>query len=323
MTTSDGLPRRDFLKRVGATAAALSLGGLFEAPALARGPDEKAEGLVAELAKSLTDEQKRAVLLPWDDPRRLHVDNNWMVVPRTIGETFDGDQTRLVEDVVRSVTSEVGYEKIRRTMVDDAGGLENYSVALFSDGADRLAFLLAGRHQTIRADGGAEPRFVFGGPVFYGHAVQFVERPDHPGNVWWHQARAASRVWRSLDREQRSLAHRILSPDDVAASIALRGPEAAYEGLPVADLSADQRTHLGEVTRLLLEPYRESDAVEVEKAIESNGGFERLHLTFYTAGNLPDREGIFDRWRIEGPGFVWYFRGTPHVHTWLHVAHAE
>ena len=25
-------------------------------------------------------------------------------------------------------------------------------------------------------------------------------------------------------------------------------------------------------------------------------------------------------WRIEGPSFVWYFRGTPHVHVWVNVA---
>lgn len=324
MIDEHGFPRREFLKRAGATAAALSLGGLIDPrPALARGKDEEAEGLVGELAKSLTDAQRGQVLLPWDDPRRLEVHNNWHVVPHTIGRTFDADQTRLIEDVLRSVTSEVGYEKIRRTMADDAGGLENYSAALFSDGEDRLAFLLTGRHQTIRADGGAERRLVFGGPVLYGHAVQFVERPDHPGNMWWHQARAATRVYRALDRRQKSLAHRITSPADEPSSVALRGPDARFEGLSVADLSADQRALLEEVMKILLEPYRESDAEEVRRAIESNGGLEKLHMTFYMAGNLPDLEGIFDRWKIEGPGFAWYFRGTPHVHTWLSVAHAS
>jgi hypothetical protein len=23
---------------------------------------------------------------------------------------------------------------------------------------------------------------------------------------------------------------------------------------------------------------------------------------------------------VEGPAFVWYFRGYPHVHIWIHVA---
>ncbi len=25
-------------------------------------------------------------------------------------------------------------------------------------------------------------------------------------------------------------------------------------------------------------------------------------------------------WRLEGPAFIWHFRGIPHVHTWVHVA---
>lgn len=28
----------------------------------------------------------------------------------------------------------------------------------------------------------------------------------------------------------------------------------------------------------------------------------------------------WDNRRIEGPAFVWYFRGFPHVHIWCHVA---
>ena len=35
--------------------------------------------------------------------------------------------------------------------------------------------------------------------------------------------------------------------------------------------------------------------------------------------NLGDDE-IWDRWMVEGPGMVWYFRGTPHVHTWVNIA---
>ena len=26
-------------------------------------------------------------------------------------------------------------------------------------------------------------------------------------------------------------------------------------------------------------------------------------------------------WRVEGPAFVWHFRGAPHVHVWVNVAH--
>ena len=29
---------------------------------------------------------------------------------------------------------------------------------------------------------------------------------------------------------------------------------------------------------------------------------------------------IWDSWRLEGPSFVWSFRGTPHVHVWVNIA---
>lgn len=30
-------------------------------------------------------------------------------------------------------------------------------------------------------------------------------------------------------------------------------------------------------------------------------------------------DGVWDVWQLEGPGMVWYFRGYPHVHTWVNV----
>ena len=31
------------------------------------------------------------------------------------------------------------------------------------------------------------------------------------------------------------------------------------------------------------------------------------------------KDEIWDVFQIEGPNMVWYFRGKPHVHTWLHI----
>ena len=44
------------------------------------------------------------------------------------------------------------------------------------------------------------------------------------------------------------------------------------------------------------------------------------------AGSLPkpdwlaEPEKLWAAWRLEGPAFVWYFRGNPHVHVWVNVA---
>lgn len=42
-------------------------------------------------------------------------------------------------------------------------------------------------------------------------------------------------------------------------------------------------------------------------------------LAFYKEGVLGE-DGLWNNWRLEGPSFVWYFRGRSHVHVWVNVA---
>lgn len=317
------IPRRDFLQKAGKAAVAVAVTPLlnFASPFIARETGETAETMVKRFRDTLSEAQKKAVLLPWNDPRRLRVDNNWSVVPQLLGEFYSREQQAIIQEILKGVTSEEGYEKILRAMQDDMGGLGNYSACLFSDSSEKLAFMLTGRHQTIRADGGAEKNAVFGGPIFYGHAVTFNERPDHPGNVWWHQARLASKVFYALDGKQQKLALVLRdSPADNPATIKLQGESGKFAGIPVSELSRDQKALVEEVIRSLLAPYHQADIERVMAAVRANGGVDKLHLSFCQDGDLPDKDGIWDRWKLEGPCFVWYFRGSPHVHTWINIA---
>src|SRR5204862_213860 len=63
-------------------------------------------------------------------------------------------------------------------------------------GADKFEFVLTGRHLTVRADGNSTAHVALGGPIFHGHAATgFVEKVHHPGNVFWHQAEQANKVY--------------------------------------------------------------------------------------------------------------------------------
>ena len=42
-------------------------------------------------------------------------------------------------------------------------------------------------------------------------------------------------------------------------------------------------------------------------------------LAFYRDGDIGNDQ-VWDCWRLEGPSFVWYFRGSPHVHVWVNIA---
>ena len=93
----------------------------------------------------------------------------------------------------------------------------------------------------------------------------------------------------------------------------------AFHGIPVREFAADQKTHLQSVLKLLLEPFRQSDQDEVTRCLKIQGGLDFCHLAFYKEGDI-GKDGLWDNWRLEGPSFVWYFRGKPHVHVWVNVA---
>ena len=88
---------------------------------------------------------------------------------------------------------------------------------------------------------------------------------------------------------------------------------------PVTDLSDDQKEQVQRTLKKLIEPYRQCDRDEAVACLEKQGGLDRCHLAFYAKPDLGD-DGVWDNWRLEGPSFVWYFRGAPHVHVWANVA---
>ena len=49
-----------------------------------------------------------------------------------------------------------------------------------------------------------------------------------------------------------------------------------------------------------------------------DAGFDNLHFSFYKQGDIGE-DGVWDVWRVEGPTMTWYFRGSPHVHTWVNI----
>ena len=57
--------------------------------------------------------------------------------------------------------------------------------------------------------------------------------------------------------------------------------------------------------------------VNIEEAWYETPVGDRAVKTFKV--NFAD-DKVWDNWRLEGPSFVWYFRGMPHVHVWVNVA---
>jgi hypothetical protein len=323
-----GVDRRGFLRTVGAAAAATAL-PLWAVPRVeaAPTPDSKAEKLVKTLYERLSDSQKKVVCFDWDhkDSRgllRTHVSNNWQITkPAVDSEFYTKEQRELVYEIFKSVFNPDWHRRLLKQLRDDSGGDfgHHQSIAIFGQpGSDKFEFVMTGRHMTIRADGASTSHVALGGPIFHGHAASgFTEKVHHPGNIFWHQAVLANQVYKVLDGKQREKA--LVARRPAEASVGFRGRDGKFPGLPIEDMTKDQKFAVEETLMSLLAPYRQEDKDEIKECLKRLGGLDKCSLAFYKDGDLGD-DGEWDNWRLEGPAFVWYFRGTPHVHIWINVA---
>ena len=319
------LARRDFLAASGAAGLATLLPHTKQVAAATAGTTP--ETSVARLYAALTEKQRQVVCFDWGytDPERgllrTRVANNWQITkPEVQGDFYTAEQQVLIREVFEGIVQPDWHARFDKQLDDDAGGWgHSQSIAIFGKpGEDKFEFVLTGRHMTIRCDGNSSDHVAFGGPIFYGHDTgSFNEPADHQGNVFWHQAVAANQVFDMLDGKQRKTALMEKSPREQA--VAFRGKDGPLPGIPISELSADQKEAMQGVLSKLIEPYRQADRDEVLSCLKAQGGLDACHLSFYQDKDIGD-DGVWDNWRLEGPSFVWYFRGAPHVHVWVHVA---
>ncbi|QDT55545.1 hypothetical protein Pan44_35890 [Caulifigura coniformis] len=288
------------------------------------------ENLVEKLYESLTDTQRSKICFAWDhtDKRgllRTHVSNNWSITDaKTMnvgGSFFTADQRDMIEAIFYGLYNPEWHGRVKKQLQDDAGGYgKAQTIALFGEpGKGKFEFVMTGRHLTIRCDGNSTDHVAFGGPIFYGHQAskEFDEQKDHVGNVFWPQALKANSLYKMLDGKQQKQALVKEAPDE--SEVKFQGAKGSLPGIRIAELSSDQVGVVKGVLDSLIEPYRVSDQDEAKKCLEKQGGLEKCSLAFYQSDDIGE-DGVWDIWRLEGPSFVWHFRGSPHVHVWVNVA---
>ncbi len=318
----ESLGRRDFLRTLaGGTAAVAAAAVAPRLPAAVKEPDttkpakrppRPAEALIKELFSTLSDEQKKDVVLPWDDKRRLGMFNRSLGTE--IGKAYGTAQQDLVTQILRAIAAdEDGYRQLTRNGTYDASqSLQKCGAHIFGDPSKgQFAWVFSGHHLTVRCDGDSAEGAAFGGPIYYGHSPNgYSDR-----NCFYYQTKAVLSVFDALSEKQRTVAVVSGTPGEHEPSVRLR-PKAPKPGISYGELSKDQQSLVATVMRTILSPYRQEDADEVMRVIKATGGMEKIHLAFYQDGKMKDSER-WHFWRLEGPGFVWNFRVLPHVHTYV------
>ncbi|MCP4848542.1 MAG: DUF3500 domain-containing protein [Verrucomicrobiaceae bacterium] len=313
------MDRRSFLAAAAASSASLALPGNAHA---AKSKVHAPETLVTQLFKSLNDKQRKEICFDFDHPLRLKVNNNWHITKPRLGSSYTPDQQALVKDIFMGIHSEQYAKTVYNQVVHDSGkaGFADCSIALFGNpGTGKFEFVLTGRHCTRRCDGDSVEGSAFGGPIFYGHAAQgFVEKPNHPGNAYWYQAKKANEVFEMLNGKQRKIALLDEARDEEATkTVELTGKKQGLEGIPMTELTPDQKGKVRDTIKDILAPYRKKDSSEAIKLIDK-AGFDHLHMAFFEKADVGN-DRVWDVWQIEGPSMVCFFRGDPHVHAWIHI----
>jgi hypothetical protein len=324
----EAIDRRGFISAVGGTVAALTL------PAVARAADEKpsttakaadpAEEMVKELYKSLSDEQKKTLVYPWDHggaagPTRLKMVNAPHFGKR-IADSYTKAQQDLNHKIIKAISSgEEGYRRISREgKWDTSGSFEGCGAVIFGEAVQgkQFSWVFTGHHLTVRCDGNSEPGAGFGGPMYYGHSPNGWS----PNNVWFYQTKAVVSVYDALNADQRKKALiKGKSPGEGEGSVKLKPAPEVRPGVGYGELTADQKKLVEQVMRTVIDPFRKEDGDEVMDIVKSNGGFDKMSLAFYEDAAMNDNQK-WHFWRIEGPGFVWNYRILPHVHTFVNIS---
>ncbi len=334
-SSASPISRRSILGAGASAAALLAMGGQLNPAAAWANLLESAtpkvpaapESLVKVLFEALTDDQKKKICFDWDHKDkekgllRTRVENNWTITPQHINSDFyTKDQRQIVREIYEGMLNPEWIKKVDQQLKDDAGGWGNaQSIAIFGKPGDgKSELVMTGRHLTIRCDGNSAEHVAFGGPIFHGHAAQgFHEKADHPGNIFWPQAQAANKLYTMLDGKQQEAAL-VKKGMPEEEDDQFRSPK-DFQGIPIKDLAGDQREQIQKVLAMLVEPYRKSDADEALTCLKKQGGLDACSLAFYEEADIGN-DKVWDNWRIEGPAFVWHFRGKPHVHIWVNVA---
>jgi len=173
-----GIDRRELLRYVSIMPAAVAAGAMLKTGA-ARAANEllpmprewkpgPAEALVKELYSGMTDEQKKQVCRPYDNPSRLSVNPNH-ALDRTIGEVYTNTQQELIERIVKALTTgdEASWKQVTRGGTwDGSKSFGKTGPNIFGDPvAGKYAFLFTGHHLTLRCDGEPTDGVAFGGPI--------------------------------------------------------------------------------------------------------------------------------------------------------------
>ncbi len=266
----------------------------------------------------LDEDQAGRARFDFEDDERF----NWHFVPRERNglplKDMTVEQRGAAHDLLRSTLSSQGYLKATSIMfletvlreIEERGPRrdpEDYYVSVFGEPSADLpwGWRFEGHHLALNYSSAAGDLAVT--PAFMGANPERVPIGSAAGlRVLAGEEDLARALVRTLDSQQRRRA--IISdtaPDDILTSNDRRPKLGDPEGLPAADMNADQRAALRQVVEEYVGNVAHGIAAAQMARIDE-AGFENLHFAW--AGSLEPDEPHY--YRIHGPTVVFEYDNT-------------
>jgi len=215
-------------------------------------------------------------------------------------------------------------------------------LAIFSDAAPgelaaaaakgNAQTMITGGHLMLREGGAAKSGYAFGGPIAYGQQIGNREFRVQ-GNAFAAHGDALNRFYEALAPAERAASIVAKAPHELM--VQPQGAAGEFEGVHLAAVDANARERARELLDVVFATYKTDARADAWSAIEENGGLAALRVAVYPKyGFYADGSRFADLdaaeraarelpywqvWRIEGPGCVVHFQGSPHVHAYINI----
>jgi len=302
---------------LGAIAGAGLYGGYQFLPPSRSRVLEPVDVLARRLYAGLDDDQRAETCVPYNHPLRQYHNRGVWGGGRSIVLGFSREQRRILTDLMYAGLSETGRDRVPEEFFTRWSGVHSMRVLICGDPTlPPYQIILTGTHLNLRVGGKSVEGAAFGGPQVYGDQ-RGNEVVGLPGNVYRDQFLLGQRILQNLDDGRRKLA--VIEEAPVQTKIELPGRHRSLAGIPVAELTGEDKDMVRQLVKRVLATYPSEDVSFASECLAANGGIDALHLSYYQHGedgDIPEGQ-VF---RLEGPAAVLYFRGYPHVHAFINVA---
>jgi hypothetical protein len=262
--------------------------------------EEAARAAAVKPFKSLTDEQKKLALKPFDDKERYVEQFPPVERPGLPFTKLTAEQKALVDDVVRAMTSE--YGATRCLEVGKQTGPERRYLNFFGepDKDGPFAWRVAQHHLTlIYAEFGTDQVNEFGPILLGGNPVK---------TLWADEEKIALELYAALSAEE----GRAVKAKGGAGS----GAAIGNAGMRIGDLGDTAKPLARRLLAQRLAVFAPDRRKVLERLIERDGGVDNLRLAFWGDASKSQHQGGSYSWKIGSPSVLcdWQTVGKEHIH---------